>query len=107
MHGAIRSLKEGEYRWDTWRSSTLFWIPDVIQAPDSIHHNCHNGIIGDRVYVKQYSKAGAPYKLVFTWPDYNSKLRVVTTSFFAREGRLKIFLSYPPIWEKEKGHPEE
>ncbi len=103
----IRSgnFKEADYGWDVWRASTLFWISDVIQWPDSIHRNCHGGIIGDRVYVKQYSKAGPEYKLVFSWPDYNSKLRVVTTSFFTRVNRLTKFLSLPPLWEKRKGHP--
>jgi hypothetical protein len=102
----LGNFKESDYTWDAWRASSLFWIADVIVNPDLIGHNCHNAIVGDRVYVKQYSKHGPPYKIVFTWPDRESKLRVVTTSFFTKEVRLKRFLSDPPIWEKRKGHPE-
>ena len=98
-------FEEGNYTWDVNRAQTLFWIPDVIQNPDSIHPNCHIAIIGDRVYVKRYSKCGAPYKLVFTVLERSAKVRVVTTSFLVPEDRLMRFVRIPPIWEKERATP--
>jgi hypothetical protein len=98
-------LDESNYSWDANRAQTLFWIPDVIQQPDSIHQNRHNIIMGDRVYVKRYSKAGAPYKIVFTTIERSSQVRVVTTSFLVPEDRLMRFVQVPAIWEKKKGPP--
>jgi hypothetical protein len=98
-------LDESNYSWDTNRAQTLFWIPNVIQEPDSIHRNRHSIIMGDRVYVKRYSKAGAPYKVVFTTMERSSQVRVVTTSFLVPEDRLVRFLQVPAIWEKKKGPP--
>jgi len=94
------------YDWDANRAQTLFWIPDIIQEPDSIHPNCHNVILGDRVYVKRYSKAGAPFKLVFTVLEISSGARVVTTSFLVPEDRLARFVKMPAIWKKEKATNE-
>lgn len=104
----IRSakFKEADYAWDLNRAVTLFWIKDVIENPDSIHRNCHDLVMGDRVYVKRYSKAGAPYKLVFTFVDRGSHMRIVTTSFLVPEDRLKNFVIQPPVWQKIKGYPQ-
>jgi hypothetical protein len=103
----IRSshFDERNYHWDDNRARTLFWIPDIILGPDSICNNCHNMIQGDRVYVKRYSKAGAPYKLVFTVLERVSRARVVTTSFLVPGDRLTRFVQLPAIWEKRKGYP--
>jgi hypothetical protein len=98
-------LDESNYTWDANRAQTLFWIPNVIQEPDSIHQSCHSIIMGDRVYVKRYSKAGAPYKVVFTTIDRSSQVRVVTTSFLVPERRLTRFVQVPPTWKKRRGHP--
>jgi len=59
--------------------------------------------MGDRVYIKRYSKAGAPYKLVFTAVDGSSGRRIVTTSFLVPKDRLELFVKFPPLWEKIKG----
>lgn len=47
---------ENEYTYDQNRFMTLFWIPDVILDPDSIHDNAHDTIEGDIVYVKRYAR---------------------------------------------------
>ena len=96
------TFQEESHSIDFSRSSTLLWIPEIIKDPDSIHENAHKKIDGDIVYVKKYLKAGSTHKLVFTWPDWKTKKRIVTTSFWVPEDRLKRFLSFPPIWKKEK-----
>jgi hypothetical protein len=89
---------EDGYSFDSSRLSTLFWIPDLIKTPDSIHPNKHRCILGDEVYVKRYSKAGACFKLVFTVIDELLNQRVVTTSFLTPEDRLELFIGQPPKW---------
>ncbi len=96
---------ETGYSCDPNRSSTLFWIPEIITDPDSIHTNKHGRIIGDEVYVKRYAKAGACFKIVFTQIDQELNQRVVTTSFMTHEDRLQEFVTMPAKWEK-KGKPE-
>lgn len=100
-HLRTENCDETKYTHDTWRAMTIYWIPNVIADPDSIHTNAHGVILGDEVYLKRYSKAGAPYKIVFTAVDESLNQRIVTTSFFAPEDRLSCFVTMPPKWEKK------
>lgn len=105
-HRAIQHLRtdsphESEYSYDENRFSTLFWIPDVIVDPDSIHDNAHGVIVGDEVYVKRFAKAGSAFKLVFTMVDEELNQRVVTTSFLTQEDRLAEFVKMPPKWVRK------
>ncbi len=92
---------EAEYEFDRNRFSTIFWIPEVITEPDSIHDNAHATIEGDVVYVKRYAKAGSDFKLVFTTVDEELNQRVVTTSFLTQEDRLSEFVKMPPKWAQK------
>ena len=96
---------ENGYTYDSNRFSTLFWIPSIIQDPDSIHTNAHGKIMGDEVYVKRYAKAGACYKIVFTEVDQGLNQRIVTTSFLTQEDRLADFVTMPAKWERKEKPP--
>jgi hypothetical protein len=99
---------ETGYTCDPSRFSTLFWIPNILEDPDSIHTNAHGKILGDEVYVKRYAKAGACYKIVFTEVDNDLNQRIVTTSFMTPDDRLREFVSMPAKWErKQKPEPKE
>jgi hypothetical protein len=95
------NVDESCYTRDQNRCSTLFWIPGIIEDPDSIHTNAHGVIRGDEVYVKRYAKAGAAFKIVFTEVDQVLNQRIVTTSFMTPEDRLAEFVTMPPKWEKK------
>jgi len=88
------------YTFDQNRASTLLWIPDIIQDPDSIHTNAHGLILGDEVYIKAYAKARAQYKIVFTEIYKVLNQRIVTTSFFTHEDRLSRLVTMPAKWMK-------
>ncbi|HZQ95143.1 MAG TPA: hypothetical protein VFA67_09050 [Candidatus Sulfotelmatobacter sp.] len=99
---------ETGYSYDESRFSTLFWIPDIMTTPDSIHTNRHGRILGDEVYVKRYAKGGACFKIVFTEIDAALNQRIVTTSFMTQSDRLEEFVTMPPKWErKERPQPKE
>lgn len=105
-HKAIQHLRtdkpdEKEYSYDRNRFSTLFWIPDIICDPDTIHDNAHPTIVGEEVYVKCYAKAGSAFKLVFSMVDEELNQRVVTTSFLTPEDRLQEFVNMPPKWSRK------
>lgn len=106
LRGQNKADQRG-YTYDSNRASTLFWIPEIIQDPDSIHTNAHGLILGDEVYVKRYSKAGSAYKIVFTEIDKSLNQRIVTTSFLAPEDRLNEFVTLPAKWEKRPKQPSE
>jgi len=109
-HLRAHNPDESEYECDSNRFSTLFWIPDIIIDPDSIHDNAHGTIEGDIVYVKRYAKAGSDFKLVFTTVDEELNQRVVTTSFLSQENRLGQFVKTPARWvrkpKREQSPPE-
>ena len=80
------TLDESRYRiGDPSRPRTLFWIPDILAKPDSIHPNKRN--LRNDVYAKRYSRkgAGATLKIVLveTHPDGS---RSVQTSFWSDDG---------------------
>jgi hypothetical protein len=100
-HLRNESANESEYSCDKNRAGTIFWIPEIISDPDSIHENAHPRIMGEEVYVKRYAKAGACYKLVFTEVDSSINQRIVTTSFMAPEDRLEVFIKKPGKWVKK------
>ena len=79
------------------RMRTLFWIPEVISAPDSIHPNAHPVVAGDEVYVKRYTKEGSEIKLVVTAPAPGGR-RIIVTSFLTNEADLRNYVEFPPIW---------
>jgi hypothetical protein len=101
---------ESEYSYDSNRFGTLFWIPEIIIDPDSIHNNAHAMIEGDIVYVKRYAKAGSDFKLVFSTVDEELNQRVVTTSFLTQGDRLGEFVKLPARWvrkpKREQQPPE-
>ena len=100
--GQIKKGKAENYcRCDMSRAQTVTWIPEVIEDPDSIHENNYKKIEGEDVYVRRYNKTGPPFKLVFTVVDEQSGKRVVTTSFWVKEGRLKKFIKLPPKYERK------
>jgi hypothetical protein len=109
-HLRRENSSEEDYSYDSSRLSTLFWIPELIKDPDSIDPNRHKRIVGDEVYVRQYCKAGACYKLAFTVIDEILNQRVVTTSFLTPEDRLGEFIGQPAKWvrkpRKEPSTPE-
>lgn len=92
---------EDGYTFDSNRLGTLFWIPSLIEDPDSIHQNVHARIMGDEVYVKRYAKAGAAFKIAFTIIDETLNQRVVTTSFLTQEDRLEEFIEKTPKWARK------
>jgi hypothetical protein len=80
------TLDESRYRiGDPTRPKTLFWIPEIIANPDSIHPNKRN--LKNDVYAKRYRRKGegATLKitLVETHPDGS---RSVQTSFWSDDG---------------------
>ena len=82
------------------RIRTLFWIPDVIIAPDAIHPNAHRVVAGDEVYVKRYVKDGNDVKLVVMEPVEGGQ-RVIITSFLTDGADLARYVGMPPIWQKK------
>jgi hypothetical protein len=96
---------EHEYTHDSNRASTLFWIPDIITSPDSIHENADPRIMGEEVYVKRFAKGGSCYKLVFTEIDEILNQRIVTTSFMTPEDRLECFIKMPEKWAVKAAAP--
>jgi hypothetical protein len=95
------AFQEVAYRWARERAQSLLWLPSVIESPDSIHANAHGVIMGDRVYVKRYAKAGSPFKLAYTTPVEGDQ-RVVTTSFWSPKDELERYVELPPLWPAEK-----
>jgi len=87
------------YAFDRDRLETLFWIPDVIERPDSIHKNAHPRVEGEEVYVKQYQKMGRTVKLVFVKFTYAGQ-RVVTTSFLTDPERIPLLAEPSFRWRK-------
>ena len=97
----IRALETGRfdpkcYFIEYSRFRTIFWIPDVLKQPDSIHGNASKKIEGDEVYVRKYNIPGACLKLVFTAQAGAKK--VVVTSFSIEEKDLENYAKLPPIW---------
>ncbi|HWE87256.1 MAG TPA: hypothetical protein VG267_20080 [Terracidiphilus sp.] len=80
------ALDESRYRiGDSSRPRTLFWIPEIIANPDSIHPNKRN--TRNDIYAKRYRRKGdgATLKIVLveTQPDGS---RTVQTSFWSDDG---------------------
>lgn len=76
-------LDESRYRiGDSSRPRTLFWIPEIIANPDSIHPNKRNR--KNDVYAKRYRRkgAGATLKIVLVETHVDGS-RSVQTSFWS------------------------
>ena len=99
------SFDSSLYVRDVSRSQTLFWIPEVIRDPDSIHTNNHHLIQGESFYVKRYAKSGSPFKLVFTTLDQRLSASIVTTSFWVREKELRRFVVFATRLDKIRAAP--
>jgi len=94
------TFQENAYYVERGRIRTLFWIPDVIQNPDSIHPNAHAVVVGDEVYVKRYLKLGQELKIVVMGPASGGQ-RVIITSFMTHELALGKYVGNPPVWTKK------
>lgn len=75
------------YKWERDRIEDLFWIADVLTAPNAIYRNGHRVVAADEVYVKVYDKLGSRVKLVFTKNMPHNNEAVVVTSYLTRPNR--------------------
>ncbi len=92
------SLDESRYRiGDSSRPRTLFWVPEIISNPDSIHENIRNN--GTDVYCKRYQRSvGNEMKIVLIAKRADST-RAVMTSFWSdatyHNGCIKLPAKHP------------
>jgi hypothetical protein len=93
------TFQDAAHRVERGRIRTLFWIPDVITDPHSIHPNAHRVVAGDEVYVKKYLKLGYEVKIVVMGPAGDG--RVIITSFLTDESDLAKYVGMPPVWTKK------
>lgn len=77
-----KCLDESRYRiGDSSRPRTLFWVPEIIRTPDSIHENIHDK--GIDVYSKRFRRSmGSEIKIVLVG-QRNDSTRAVMTSFWS------------------------
>ena len=93
-----KCLDESRYRiGDASRPRTLFWVPEVIINPDSIHENIRAN--GTDVYCKRYKRfKGSELKIVLVGRR-DASTRVVMTSFWSNStyhnGCIRIPAKHP------------
>lgn len=105
----IESIEKGIFNIDDYdisdksRIKTLFWLPEVVMAPDAIYRNGHKLIAGDEVYVRVYDKLGSRVKLLFTM-DIRKNGRIVrtvpVTSFLTDPDMVINFITGQPLYRK-------
>lgn len=103
----VRMIKAGTfnpdaYKWERDRIEDLFWIPEVLMAPDAIYRNCHCVVDADEVYVKVYDKLGSKVKLVFTKDVPQMRATVVVTSYLTQPNRAIACCEGQPLWLRTK-----
>jgi hypothetical protein len=103
---AIEQLKsetfdEATYRiGDESRARTLFWIPEIISDPDSIHENGHPRVTGTELYVKRYKRSDAQIKVISVGTRSSGE-RIVVSSFWSNEGWVARYAKMPARYERK------
>lgn len=90
-----KTFDESRYRIaDLSRPRTLFWVPDILQNPDSIYDN--KRVNGTEVHIKKYQRmsglAAIKVALVTGRPGGN---RIPVTSFWCDDGYLAGCVKHP------------
>jgi len=88
----------GDFKWETDRIRTLFWVPEVICDPDAIYRNGHTIIQGDEVYVRVYNKSGSKVKLLFAGGKTEQRDRFVVTSFLTNPQDASDYVRGKPLY---------